>query len=75
MQNLTFVAADSIVEGGGLDTTRAADHPTIGLGGVVRGPIITIVRFLRIMQHSIVQITLMYRRNTNGINLVVNVKQ
>jgi hypothetical protein len=26
------VAAASIVEGGGLDTTRAGDHLTIGLG-------------------------------------------
>jgi hypothetical protein len=50
VHNLTFVAADSIVEGGGMDTTRAGDPLTIGLGGGgVRGPIMTIVRYLRIM--------------------------
>jgi len=49
VHNLTYLAADSIVDGGGLDTTRAGDHLTIGLGGGVRGPVMTIVRYLRIM--------------------------
>ena len=49
MHILTFVAADSRVEGDGLDTTGAGDHFTIGLGGGMRGPIMTIVRYVRIM--------------------------
>ena len=46
MHILTFVTANSIVEGGGLDTTRAGEHLTTGLGYGVCGPVMTIVRFI-----------------------------